>query len=103
MDDVKRLWVEELLNTLWAIRIIVHSGIKDTLFNLTFGSNAVISIEVGINSLIVTHLDSRENEIGIQANLNLLDEVREDVSFRVAVRQRQVAQYYNKRVKTRKF
>ena len=104
LDDVKRLWVEELPSTLWAIRTTAHSGTRDTPFNLAFGSNAVIPIEIGINSLrITTHYDSEQNETNLRANLDLLDEIREEVSVKAAARQRRVAQYYNKQVKAKVF
>ena len=57
LDEVKGLWVEELPSTLWAIKTTVHSGIRDTTFNLAFGSDAVIPVEIGINSLRVAHFD----------------------------------------------
>ena len=42
LGDTTGLWVEELLSTLYAIRKTVHSGIKDTPFNLAFGTDVVI-------------------------------------------------------------
>ena len=77
MDDVKGLWVEELPSTIWAIRIIAHSGIKDTPFNMAFRSDVVIPIEIDINSLGVAHYDSEQNKANLHANLDLLDEIRE--------------------------
>ena len=76
-------------------------GIKDTLFNLAFRSDVVNLVEVGINSLRVTHFNFLDNDVGIQANLDCLEETREEASLKAATRQRQVAQYYNKKVKTK--
>ena len=58
LDEAKRLWVEELLSTLWAIKTTVHSGTKDMPFNLSFGSDVIIPVETGINSLQVDHFDT---------------------------------------------
>ena len=58
LDDAKGLWVEKLSSTLWAIRITTHSEIRDTPFNLAFGTNAVIPVEIRINTLKVSHYDS---------------------------------------------
>ena len=57
LDNAKGLWVEELLSSFWVIKTTMHSGIKDTPFNLAFGSDAIILVEIGINSLCVAHFD----------------------------------------------
>ena len=101
--DAKGLWVEELPSTLWAIRTTVHSRTRDTPFNLAFGSDAVIHVEIGINSLQVAHYDSEQNEANLRANLDLLNEIREEASVKAAARQMRVAQYYNKQVKAKVF
>ena len=103
LDDAKGLWVEELPNTLWAIWIIAHSGTTDTPFNLAFGSDAVISVEIGINSLPVIYFDSEQNKANLLANLDLLEEIKEEASVKAAAKQRRVAQYYNKQVKIKAF
>ena len=64
---MKGLWVEELPSTLWAIRTTVHLGTRDTPFNLAFGSNAVIFVEIGINSLRIAHYDAEQNEANLRA------------------------------------
>ena len=103
MDDVKGLWVEELPSTLWAIRTTSHSGTRDTPFNLTFGADAVILVEIGINSIRVSHFDQKQNEANLRVNLDLIEEIREEATTKAAARQRVVAQYFNKRVKPKVF
>ena len=88
MDDVKGLWVEELPNTMLAIRMTVHLSTRDTPFNLAFRSNAFISVEIGINTLRVRHFDLKKNESRIWDNLDLLEEVIVEASLKVASRQR---------------
>ena len=78
-----------------------YSRIKDTPFNLAFGSNVVIPIEISINSLCVAHFDSEQNEANLRANLDLLEEIREEASVKATARQRRVVQYYNKQVKVK--
>ena len=97
LDDAKKLWVEELLSTLWAIRITAHSRTKDTPFNLAFGTNAVIPVEISINTLRVSHYDSQQNKANLRTNLDLLEEIK------AASRQRSVTQHFNKQVKARLF
>ena len=81
----------------------IHSETRDTPFNLAFGMDAVIPIEIGINSIRVSHFNPQDNESKTRLHLDLLEEIREEASLKAAARQRQIAQYYNKRVKTRIF
>ena len=73
------------------IRTIVHSRTKDTPFNLVFGSDAVIPIEIVMNTLRMAYFDPKQNESSIQANLDLLEEIKEDASVKTIARQRQIA------------
>ena len=88
---------------MWAIRTTTHSRTRDTPFNLAFGIDAVIHVEIGINSLRVSHYDSEQNEANLRANLDLLKEIREEASVKAVARQRVMAQYFNKQVKVRIF
>ena len=81
----------------------MHSGIRDTPFNLAFGVDAVIPVKIGINSLRVSHFDPEQNEANLRANLDLLEKIREEASVKAADKQRVVAQYFNKQIKLRIF
>ena len=76
---------------------------RDTPFNLTFRVDVVIPIEIGINTLKVLHYDLQQNETNLRANLDLLEEMREEASVKAAAKQRRVAQHFNKQVKARLF
>ena len=47
----KGAWPEELPNVLWAYRTTTRTPTGETLFNLTYGTEAVIPVEVGLTSL----------------------------------------------------
>ena len=51
LDEAKGTWSEELPNVLWAYRTTVRTPIGETLFSLTYGTEAIIPVEVGIASL----------------------------------------------------
>ena len=51
LDDAKGAWPEELPNVLWAYRTTARTPIGETPFRLTYGTEAVISIEVGVASI----------------------------------------------------
>ena len=74
----------------------------ETPFRLTYGTKAMIPVEVGVTSTRreVFHEESNNNHLWI--NLDCLDEVREEASIRVTKYQQKMADYYNKRVKLRR-
>ena len=47
LDGVKGAWPEELPNVLWAYRTTARTRIGETPFRLTYGTKAVIPVEVG--------------------------------------------------------
>ena len=51
LDEAKGAWPEELPNVLWAYRTIARTPIGETPFKLTYGTEVVISVELGIISI----------------------------------------------------
>ena len=51
LDDAKGAWLEELPNVLWAYRTTARTPTGETPFRLTYGTEVVIPIEVGIISI----------------------------------------------------
>ena len=51
LDDAKGAWPEELPNVLWAYRTIARTSTGETPFRLTYGTEAVILVEVGVTSI----------------------------------------------------
>ena len=51
LGDAKGAWPEELPNVLWAYKTITRTPIRETPFRLTYGTKAVILVEVGITSM----------------------------------------------------
>ena len=51
LDEAKGAWPEELPNVLWAYRTIARTPIGETPFRLTYGTEVVISVELGIISI----------------------------------------------------
>ena len=52
--------------------------------NLTYGTEAVIPVEIGLTSLRKEFFDERSNEDQLKLNLNCLDEVRDQAFQRMA-------------------
>ena len=61
----------------------------------------MISVEVGVTSTRRAAFSEEENDDKLRLNLDYLDEVREEDSYRMTKYQRKMAEYYNKRVKLR--
>ena len=101
LDDEKSAWPEELPNVLWAYRTTARTPTGETPFKLTYGTEVVIPMEVGVTSTRWTAFNEEENDDKLQLHLDCLDEVRDEASSRMTKYQRKMAEYYNKRVKLR--
>ena len=51
LDDEKGAWPEELPNVLWAYKTTARTPTGETPFRLTYGTKAVILVEVGVTSV----------------------------------------------------
>ena len=80
LDDAKGAWQEKLPNVLWAYRTIARTPTRETSFRLTYGTEAVIPVEVGVTSIRREAFSEEGNEDKLQLNLDCLDEVRDKVS-----------------------
>lgn len=50
LTDKKGTWVEELFRVLWSYRTMVRMSIGETPFVLTYGSEVLVPIEVGMQT-----------------------------------------------------
>jgi len=62
LKRAKGVWLEELPSILWAYRTTTRTPIEETPFRLTYGSEAVISAEVGLISYKVDNHDESKND-----------------------------------------
>ena len=101
MDDVKGTWPEELPNILWAYRTTTRTPTGETPFRFTYGTEAVIPVEVGVICTKRGALNEKGNNDKLRLNLDCLDEVRDQASGKMAKYQQKMVEYYNKKVKLR--
>ena len=101
LDDAKGAWPEELPNVLWAYKTTARTPTGETPFRLTYGTEAMIPVEVGVTSTRRTVFSEEGNDENLRLNLDCLDEVRDKASSRMTKYQQKMAEYYNKRVKLR--
>ena len=68
-------------------------------FNLTYCTKAVIPVAIGLTSLRREFFDEQSNDDQLKLNLDCLDEA----SQRMTKYQQKMAEYYNQRVKLKRF
>nr|GEV54200.1 reverse transcriptase domain-containing protein [Tanacetum cinerariifolium] len=91
-------WVEKLPHVLWAHRTMIKSSHSDTPFSLTYGTEAVIPIEIGMPTYRTAAVDVVNNDEELRLNLDLLEERRERAAVREAKAKSKMMKYYNARV-----
>ena len=101
--EAKGAWPEELPSVLWADRTTARTSIGETPFNLTYGTEAVILVKIGFPSPKTKFFDEHSNDNQLKLNPDCLDKVRDWASQRMAKYQRKMAEYYNQRVKLKRF
>ena len=79
-----RAWLDELPSVLWAYRTTTRSLTRETPINLTYGTEAVIPVEIGLTSIRKEFFDEHSNNDQLKLNLDCLDEVRDQASQRMA-------------------
>nr|GEW60659.1 reverse transcriptase domain-containing protein [Tanacetum cinerariifolium] len=92
-------WGEEVPNVLWARRTMKKTGNSETPFSLTYSTEAVILVEIGVPTHRTSNLNEKTNDQELRLNLDLLDERREISAIREPRYKQQVEKHYNKKVR----
>ncbi|CAL1399575.1 unnamed protein product [Linum trigynum] len=88
-------WVEELPCVLWAHRTTHKVAMGETPFALTYGSEAVIPVEVRFPTYRVAGYEESTNGEERVHDLDMLEERRDVASVLLKAMKQQVAKYYN--------
>jgi hypothetical protein len=70
---------------------------------MTYGSEAVVLVEIGLTTLRTSTYDDQQNEEQLRLNLDLINEVRETAETRIKRYQEKMTRHYNTKVKPRQF
>nr|GEV27805.1 reverse transcriptase domain-containing protein [Tanacetum cinerariifolium] len=89
LDERSKNLLEEISHVLWAHRTMVKSSNRETPFSLTYGTEAVIPIEIGMPTLRTAEVDMIKNNEALGINLDLLEEQREQAAIQEAKKQSQ--------------
>ncbi|RDY06849.1 Tf2-6, partial [Mucuna pruriens] len=98
LEEAKGRWVEELPQVLWSYHTTPHSTTGETPFRLTYGSKAMIPVEIGEPSPRTALFEPATNEEELRANLDLLQEVREIAHIKEYAAKARVARKYGWKV-----
>ncbi|RDX83556.1 Tf2-11, partial [Mucuna pruriens] len=103
LEEAKGRWVEELPQVIWSYHTTPHSTTGETPFRLTYGSDAVIPVEIEEPSPRTALFEPTANEDELRANLDLLQEIREIAHIKEYAVKTRVARKYDRRVVYRDF
>ena len=103
LEGAKGIWPDELPSILWAYRTTARTPTGETLFQLAYGTDAVIPMEVGLTSYQVENYSKDNNEEALCLQLDLVDEVRTTAEQRLARYQNLMAKHYNSNVRHKDF
>ncbi|KAK2996935.1 hypothetical protein RJ639_026503 [Escallonia herrerae] len=74
LNEAKGAWVDELPKVLWAYRTTPHSVTEETPFSLCYGTEAMLPVEIGVPTIRALHFSELNNDVGLRANLDLVEE-----------------------------
>ena len=101
LDDAKGRWVEELPHVLWTYRTTPQKSTRETSFSMTYGAEAVISLENGFPTMRTSAFTSDGNNELLKKNLDLIEKRRDNAMVQLAYYQHKLKQGYNMNVKLR--
>ncbi|XP_021721069.1 uncharacterized protein LOC110688614 [Chenopodium quinoa] len=101
VEDQKSKWIEELPGTLWSLRTTEKEATGHSPFELVYGSEASLPVEIGSESLRVNQFSAEENEHLMKESLDFLDEIRDSARDRMAAYKQRISKFYNQRVQAR--
>ena len=84
LDDAKGRWVEKLLHVLWTYKTTPRKSIGETPFSMTYGAEAVITLENGFPTMRSSAFTSDGNNELLKKNLDLIEERRENAMVQLA-------------------
>nr|GEU32536.1 reverse transcriptase domain-containing protein [Tanacetum cinerariifolium] len=103
LDERSKNWIEEISHVLWAHSTMIKSSNRETSFSLTYGTKAVIPVEIGTPTLRTAEVDMIKNDEALEINLDILKEKREQAAIQEAKSKAMMEKYYNARVRNTSF
>nr|KYP33430.1 Retrovirus-related Pol polyprotein from transposon opus [Cajanus cajan] len=101
----KFLWknIVTRFEVLWAYRCTPQSTTKETPFRLTYGTDAMIPVEIGEPSFRRQHFDETANEASLRTEVDMIDEVRTKAQIIAEACKQRMARPFNSTLSKREF
>ena len=90
--------MDELLGVLWAYRMMTHQPTGISPFALTYGMEAIVPTEID-NPTLETDISEQSNTEFEIKDIDMVDELREATTVRIASYHNRLANIYKKRMK----
>jgi hypothetical protein len=106
IEEKPRRWHEVLSEALWAYRVSKHRAIKVTPFELVYGQEAVLPVELNVQADRVVHQDTVSAEDYKNMMMDEIDDLTENrlkALREIEKEKRQVANAYNKKIREKSF
>jgi len=103
LEKAKGAWAEEVQRIVWAFHTTPQSSTMETLFNLVYGLDAMIPVEIHESWPRFQSFVGEESNEERRVNLDLLDEAREEARIKGEAVKRRVEHQYSFKVKPRQF
>nr|KYP44268.1 Gypsy retrotransposon integrase-like protein 1 [Cajanus cajan] len=102
-EPLAKITVANFPSVLWAYHCTLQTNTQETPYKLTYGSDAMILVEVGEPSHRRLNFDESQNEEQLRLNLDLLDETRECAKVQKEACKIRASRRYNSKLKPRSF
>ena len=84
LEDKKGRWVHELPSVLWAFRTTPRRSTGDTPYSLTYGTDAIIPLEIGLPIFRTALVGQGDNDRTLEEALDFAESRRETASIHLA-------------------
>nr|KYP73685.1 Transposon Ty3-I Gag-Pol polyprotein [Cajanus cajan] len=103
LGQAKGMWPDHLPEILWAYRCTPQSSTKETHFRLTYGTDAMIPVEVGEPSLRRLQFNEQTNREALNVEQDLVDKAREHALINMEACRTRLTRKHQTKVKPREF
>nr|GEV42642.1 reverse transcriptase domain-containing protein [Tanacetum cinerariifolium] len=103
LEKRSKNWMEDISHVLWAHHTMIKSTNRETPFSLTYGTKAVIPVEIDMPTLRTMEVDMIKNDEALEIKLDLLEERKEQETIHEAKSKAKMEKYYNSRVRSTGF
>lgn len=99
----KGKWAKELLEVLWGIYCTPQATTKETPFQLTYGTDALIPVEVGEPSFRQLYYNKAGNINALKGELDLIEKTKDQARITIEACKQRMVKRFNSKPKPREF